>query len=110
MNDPDAGAGNDWQPTGLQLALAAISIPVGILVLSWFVPFMRPRWESSSIPFLSLIGGLVPALIGVGVSIADWRRRSPGAMTGLVVGLAAVPACLVISWWLAMQGIASHPV
>ncbi|MBU6276010.1 MAG: hypothetical protein KGQ61_05200 [Planctomycetes bacterium] len=110
MDGPDSGAGNDWQPSGLHFALAAIGIPVGILVLSWFVPFMRPRWDSSAIEMLCLIGGLVPALIGVGISIGEWRRRSPGALTGLVVGLAAVPVCLVISWWLAMQGIASHPV
>jgi hypothetical protein len=98
------------QLTGLRFAYAALGIPVGILVLSWFVPFMRPRWDSSAIPILSLIGGLLPALVAVVVSFSEWRRGSRGAMTGLLLGLAAVPACLVISWWLAMQGIGSHPV
>ena len=98
------------QRTGLHLAYAAMGIPAGMLVLSFVVPFMRPRWDSSAIPVLSLLGGLLPAFLAVVVSFAEWRRGSRGAMTGLLLGLAAVPVCLVISLWLTMQGIASHPV
>lgn len=108
MDDPDPGRERDIQ--GLHFAYAALGIPAVLLVLSLVVPFMRPRWDSSAIPLLSLLGGLLPAFLAVVVSFAEWRRGSRGAMTGLLLGLAAVPLCLVISLWLAMQGIASHPV
>lgn len=111
MDDPDLPAGKHASPTGLQVACAALGIPAAMLVLSWFVPFMRPRWDSSVIPLLSLFGGLLPAIAAMIVSIGECRRqRSRGAVTGLVLGVVAVPACLAISCWLAMQGIASHPV
>jgi hypothetical protein len=108
VDDPDSGRDRDIR--GLHFAYAALGIPAGMLVLSFVVPFMRPRWDSSAIPILSLLGGLIPAFLAVAVSFAEWRRGSSDAMTGLLLGLAAVPVCLVISLWLAMQGIASHPV
>lgn len=110
MDDPDFGFDKRAIPPGLQFAYAALGIPLAMLVLSWFVPFMRPRWDSSAIPILSLFGGLIPALMAVVLSLRVWRRRSRRAVTGLLLGLAAVPVCLAISYWLAMQGIASHPV
>ena len=111
MDDPDSSAEKQVTPTGLRFASAAIGIPVVMLALSWFVPFMRPRWNSSGIEMLCLIGGLLPAIAAVSLSIGEWRRqRFPGAIAGLVLGLVAIPVCLMISYWLAMQGIASHPV
>lgn len=110
MNDPDDRAGKQASPRGLAFAYAALGIPSAMLILSWFVPLMRPRWDSSAIPILSLIGGLIPAFMAVVLSLGEWRRRSHGALTGLVLGLVAVPVCLAIAYWLAMQGIASHPV
>jgi len=110
MKTSDSHAENDMQRIGLRFAYAALGIPAGILVLSLFVPFMRPRWDSSAIPILSLLGGLLPAFLAVVVSFSEWRRGSRGAMIGLLLGLAAVPVCLGVSLWLAMQGIASHPV
>lgn len=111
MNDPNSDNNKAATLTGLQFAYAAIGVPAGMLVLSWFVPFMRPRWDSSAIPVLSLIGGLLPAIAAVCLSIGEWRRqRSRSAVAGLVLGLAAVPVCLLIALWLAMQGIGSHPV
>jgi hypothetical protein len=110
MDDPDSGSDEQATPTGLRFASAALGIPAGMLVLSWLVPFMRPRWDSSAIPILCLIGGLLPAFTAIVVSLGERRRHARGAMTGLLLGLAAVPVCLAISYWLAMQGIFSHPV
>jgi len=110
MDDPDSGSDKQATPTGLRFASAALGIPAGMLVLSWLVPFMRPRWDSSAIPILCLLGGLLPAFMAIVVSLGERRRHARGAMTGLLLGLAAVPVCLAISYWLAMQGIASHPV
>lgn len=110
MDHPDSGSDKQVTPTGLQFASAALGIPLIMLVLSWFVPLMRPRWDSSAIPSLSLIGGLLPAFTAIVVSLGERRRHARGAMTGLLLGLAAVPVCLAISYWLAMQGIFSHPV
>lgn len=108
MDDQDSSRDRDIQ--GHHFAYAALGIPAVLLILSSFVPFLRPRWDSSAIPLLSLLGGLIPAFLAIVVSFAEWRRGSRTAMTGLLLGLAAVPLCLVISLWLAMQGIASHPV
>jgi len=110
MDDPDYRAEMQVSPRGLQLAYAALAIPLAMLLLSWFVPLMRPRRDSSTIPIMSLIGGLIPAFMAVVLSLGEWRRRSRGAVTGLLLGLIAVPVGLAISYWLAMQGIASHPV
>lgn len=110
MDDPDYRAETQASPRGRQFAYAALGIPLAMLVLSWFVPFMRPHWDSIAIPILSLIGGLLPAFTAIVASLGELRRHARGAMTGLLLGLAAVPVGLAISYWLAMQGIASHPV
>jgi hypothetical protein len=111
MDDPDSENVKPKTFSGLRCAYAALGIPFGILVLSWIVPFLRPRWDSSIIPLLCLAGGMVPASMAIALSaLAIRQQRSVPAWTGLVLGILAVPVCIVIAWWLAMMGIASHPV
>jgi uncharacterized membrane protein len=108
---PDPEYSKSKSIRGLRCAYAAFGIPLGMLVLSWFVPFMRPRWDSSVIPLLCLIGGMIPAIIAITLStVALRQQRSATAMIGLFLGLLALPVCVVIAWWLAMMGLALHPV
>lgn len=111
IDDPDSVNVKSKSSSGLRFAYAAIGIPFGMLVLSWFVPFMRPRWDSSVIPLLGLVGGMIPAFLAIVLSaIALKQQRSVNAKTGLILGLIALPVCVAIALWLAMMGIAAHPV
>ncbi len=91
-------------------AIAALSIPASLLVLSWIIPFMRPRWDSSIMPLLSLFGGIVPAVIAIFWSIVGLKQRSNGATASLLLAITAIPVSLFVTWWLAMMGLATHPV
>jgi len=96
MDDPDSENVTSQTFSGLLYAYAALGIPFGMLVLSWIVPFLRPRWDSSIIPLLCLAGGMIPAIMAIALSaIVIRQQRSVPARTGLV---------------LAMMGIGSHPV
>jgi uncharacterized membrane protein len=111
MNDPVQDNVKSQTFNGLRCAYWALGIPFGMLVLSWFVPFLRPRWDSSIIPLLCFAGGMIPAIMAIILSIIAIRQqRSVPAWTGLFLGILALPFCVAIALWLAMQGIASHPV
>jgi hypothetical protein len=111
IDDPDSENVKSKSSSGLRCAYAAFGIPFGMLVLSWFVPFLHPRWDSNVIPLLCLVGGMIPAIMAISLSIVALRqKRSTTAVDGLVLGLLAIPVCLAITWWLAMMGLATHPV
>lgn len=82
MNDPVQDNVKSLTFSGLRCAYVAFGIPFGMLVLSWIVPFLRPRWDSSIIPLLCLAGGVIPAIMAIILSaIAIRQQRSVPAWT-----------------------------
>jgi hypothetical protein len=73
-------------------------MPIGLVLLA-LIGILSPRWDSLLVPLLSLIGGLGSAFLAICYSIlALWNRRSYAAVIALILGLIAVPVCLLLSW------------
>jgi len=97
--------------TGVIPACVGLGIPFGMLVLSAIHPSMMWRRYSDVLPVICLVCGILPSIVAVVLSIRMLRQqRSERGWAGLVIGLVAIPACLVITWWLGMMVLASHPV
>lgn len=95
---------------GVFTACVGLGICFALLMLSTLCPSIMWRRHSDVLPWASLVCGVLPSIIAVVLSIRMlWRSPSARAWAGLALGLLAFPTCLVITWWLGMMVLASHP-
>lgn len=96
--------------TAMVAACVGLGMPLGMLMLAAVHPSIMWRRHSDLIPWACLVSGVFPSIVAIVLSIpTEGRQSSSRAWAGLVLGLLALPASLVITWWLGMMVLASHP-
>ncbi len=95
----------DFGMLGRRFALAGLLIPPGLFLLA-MVGLVRPRWDSSALPLMSLFSGVFCACLAIVFSLAARRRQRTSSMIWtLILAVLALPLCLFVTWYLAMMGL-----